>query len=102
MIGESHSAEMLRDSQIHFGFRRRSRHSAQRQGFAGGLLRIREDLFARGEARAIAFRSSVEHFEKAVALDPDYDWAHHVLGRWHYEVAELGGTKRLVVRLFFP
>ena len=39
--------------------------------------------------------------ERALALDPNYDWAHHVLGRWHYEVADLGATKRFFVRLIY-
>jgi tetratricopeptide (TPR) repeat protein len=39
--------------------------------------------------------------ERALALDPDYAWAHHVLGRWHYEVAALGRTARFLVRLFY-
>ncbi|MBC8010990.1 MAG: hypothetical protein H7067_12945, partial [Burkholderiales bacterium] len=36
--------------------------------------------------------------ERAIALDPNYDWAHHLLGRWHYEVATLGSTTRFFVR----
>lgn len=39
--------------------------------------------------------------EQALALDPDYDYAHHVLGRWHYEVATLGAATRLIVRLVY-
>ena len=39
--------------------------------------------------------------ERAVALDPNLDWAHHVLGRWHHEVAELGFTKRFLVKLIY-
>jgi tetratricopeptide (TPR) repeat protein len=42
-----------------------------------------------------------EHAEKALALDPGYAWAHHILGRWHHEVAELGGTARFFVKLFY-
>ena len=42
-----------------------------------------------------------EEAERALALDPDYAWAHHVLGRWHYEVAALGRTARWIVRLFY-
>lgn len=38
---------------------------------------------------------------RALALDPNYAWAHHVLGRWHYEVADLGATARFFVRLFY-
>lgn len=39
--------------------------------------------------------------ERALALNPDYDWAHHVLGRWHYEVATLGTTTRFFVRVIY-
>jgi tetratricopeptide (TPR) repeat protein len=42
-----------------------------------------------------------KYAERSLELDPAYDWACHVLGRWHYEVAELGMTKRLLVRLIF-
>jgi tetratricopeptide (TPR) repeat protein len=42
-----------------------------------------------------------EDAERALALNPDYDWAHHVLGRWHYEVATLGATTRFFVRVIY-
>jgi tetratricopeptide (TPR) repeat protein len=42
-----------------------------------------------------------EEAERALALDPDYDWAHHTLGRWHYEVATLGLATRVVVRVVY-
>ena len=42
-----------------------------------------------------------EEAARALALDPDYAWAHHVLGRWHYEVATLGGTTKFFVRLIY-
>lgn len=42
-----------------------------------------------------------EEAERALALDPRYAWAHHVLGRWHYEVAELGSTSRFFVRVLY-
>lgn len=42
-----------------------------------------------------------EHAERALALDPSYAWAHHVLGRWHHEVAALSGAERFFVGLFY-
>lgn len=39
--------------------------------------------------------------ERALKLDPHYAWAHHVIGRWHVEVASLGGTKRFFARLVY-
>lgn len=42
-----------------------------------------------------------EEAERALALDPDYAWAHHILGRWHREVAALGPATRGLVWLFY-
>lgn len=42
-----------------------------------------------------------EHAERALALDPRYDYAHHVLGRWHYEVASLGAATRFILKLIY-
>jgi tetratricopeptide (TPR) repeat protein len=42
-----------------------------------------------------------DYAERALALDPNYDWACHVLGRWHYEVASLGATRRFFVKLIY-
>lgn len=39
--------------------------------------------------------------ERALALDPRYAWAHHVVGRWHHEVVALGSTARAFVRVFY-
>ena len=42
-----------------------------------------------------------EYAEQALVLDPNYDYAHHVLGRWNYEVASLGLGTRFIVRLIY-
>jgi len=42
-----------------------------------------------------------EEAERALALDPNYAWAHHFLGRWNYEVASLGGTTKFFVRIIY-
>ena len=39
--------------------------------------------------------------DEALALDPDYAYAHHVLGRWNYEVASLGFGTRFLVRVIY-
>jgi tetratricopeptide (TPR) repeat protein len=39
--------------------------------------------------------------ERALILDPDYAWAHDVLGRWHYEVAALGSASKFFVTLLY-
>lgn len=42
-----------------------------------------------------------EDAERALRLDPNYAWAHHVLGRWHYEVAGLNGVARFLAGLLY-
>jgi hypothetical protein len=42
-----------------------------------------------------------QYAEEALALDPNDDFAHHVLGQWHYEVASVGAAKRLLVKLIY-
>lgn len=37
---------------------------------------------------------------RAIELDPGYDGAYHVLGRWHAEIMRLSGLSRLVARTF--
>jgi tetratricopeptide (TPR) repeat protein len=39
--------------------------------------------------------------EHALRLDPNYAWAHHLLGRWHGELATLGPAARFLVRIFY-
>ena len=40
-----------------------------------------------------------QYAEQALALNPDHAYAHHVLGRWNYEVASLGFGTRFLVRV---
>jgi tetratricopeptide (TPR) repeat protein len=46
-------------------------------------------------------RAILAEAEKAVALDPRNDLAWHVLGRWHYEVANLTGPVRFVAETLY-
>lgn len=54
---------------------------------------VREKVERSRQVRAAA--------ERALALDPTYAWAHHLLGRWHHEVSQLGTVARLVVRWIY-
>jgi len=63
----------------------------------------RGQLAAFGDIRekVRASRLIREDAERALALNPRYAWAHHVLGRWHLEVTELGATARLFLKVFY-
>lgn len=58
-------------------------------------------LYGDNRAKIANARIIEEYAEKAIELDPNYAWAYHVLGRWNYEVATLGATKRFVVGLVY-
>jgi tetratricopeptide (TPR) repeat protein len=42
-----------------------------------------------------------EEAERSLQLDPNYAWAHHLLGRWHYEVASLNSVARFFARILY-
>ncbi len=42
-----------------------------------------------------------KYAEEALALNPNEDFAHHVLGQWNYEVASVGAAKLFLVRLIY-
>ena len=38
---------------------------------------------------------------RAIELDPYYDGSHHVMGRWHYNVADLSWIERNIASLVY-
>lgn len=42
-----------------------------------------------------------EECRRALELDPDYAWAHHVLGRWHVEMSARGRTARFFAGILY-
>ena len=39
--------------------------------------------------------------ETALRLNPKSDYAHHMLGRWHQEMADIGGASRLIAKVIY-
>jgi tetratricopeptide (TPR) repeat protein len=59
-------------------------------------------------ASVVGFKRKVElswkvrdHAQKSIELDPDNDVPYHVLARWNFVVASIGGLKRTMANLFF-
>jgi len=42
-----------------------------------------------------------EHALRAIELNPAEDTPYHILGRWHLEIASIGGLKRTMANLFY-
>lgn len=41
------------------------------------------------------------HADRALELDPKSDYAHHMLGRWHQELAGMGGATRALAKIIY-
>ncbi len=52
-------------------------------------------------SKIVNSRRVKQYAERALELEPGYAWAHHTLGRWHYEVAKLNGAQRWLIRLIY-
>lgn len=48
-----------------------------------------------------ASREMKEKAEKALVLNSKSDYAHHLLGRWHQEMAGIGGATRLLAKVVY-
>lgn len=53
------------------------------------------------QAKVEAARDIKADARRAIELDPDYAWAHHVLGRWHREVDSLGTIARFFTKMLY-
>lgn len=53
------------------------------------------------KAKVEAARVIKANAREAIELDPGYAWAHHVLGRWHREVDELGSIARFFTKVLY-
>lgn len=58
-------------------------------------------LIASGKEKITAVREIKTYAEKAIQLDANNFKAYHVLGKWHYEVSELGGTLKWLVKVTY-
>jgi tetratricopeptide (TPR) repeat protein len=82
------------------------RAAALDQNHAESVLSVaicRGQLAAFGDIREKVSISRLvrEDAARALALNPRYAWAHHVLGRWHLEVTNLGATARFFLKVFY-
>ncbi len=53
------------------------------------------------KAKVEAARIIKADARRAIELDPEYAWAHHVLGRWHREVDGLGSIARFFTKILY-
>lgn len=74
-------------------------HSDSHLAVAISLGKLTE--FYGNKQKLEASREMKEKAEKALVLDPKSDYAHHLLGRWHQEMAAIGGATRLLAKVVY-
>jgi tetratricopeptide (TPR) repeat protein len=58
-------------------------------------------LFTDNRSKVRLAKEAQDAARTALALAPDNDLAHHLMGRWHYEMARVPGVVRAVVRMVY-
>lgn len=61
----------------------------------------RVSLISGNKTKVKLSRQVKEHAERAIRLNPNHAGAHHLLGRWHYEVKHLGFFARKFAKLIY-
>ena len=52
--------------------------------------------------KIVAFVKEVKKYaDKTLSINPNYAKAHYTLGKWHYEMVNLSGIKKMAVKLFY-
>lgn len=57
--------------------------------------------FMSNKEKLKASREMKAEAETALRLNPKSDYAHHMLGRWHQEMADIGGATRLIAKVIY-
>lgn len=57
--------------------------------------------FMSNKEKLVASREMKEKAERALQLNPNSDYAHHLLGRWHQEMAGIGSAIRLLAKVVY-
>jgi tetratricopeptide (TPR) repeat protein len=69
--------------------------------FAMAVSLGRVALMSSGKELVDAVKKIKYHADKAIQIDPNDFRPYHVLGRWYYEISDLGSFKRGAVKLFY-
>ncbi len=68
---------------------------------AMAIAKGRQALTKSGKAKVMAVKDIRYYAELALAYDPRNFKAWHIIGKWHYEVSNLGGVEKLALKLFY-
>lgn len=68
---------------------------------ASCVSRGRLALFSDNKTKVRLAKEAQEAARTALALEPGNDLAHHLMGRWHYEMAQINFVVRQLIRIVY-
>lgn len=79
-----------------------SHHPDSPGGYLGACIsKGRLGLFMDNRTKVKLAKEAREAAQTAINLGPDNDIAHHLMGRWHYEMSKLNVVVRTIVRVMY-
>ena len=87
---------------IEYADRAIASHPEHCGGYMGSCIsRGRLALFCDNRTKVRLAKEAQEAARTALKLGPDSDLAHHLMGRWHYEMAKMNIVVRAAIRLMY-
>lgn len=79
-----------------------AQHPDSPGGYLGACIsKGRLGLFMDNRTKVKLAKEAREAAQTAIQLGPDNDIAHHLMGRWHYEMSKLNVVVRTIVRVMY-
>ena len=77
-------------------------HPSRHEGYLGACIsKGRLALFCDNRNKVRLAKEAQDSARKALELGPESDIAHHLMGRWHHEMAKINGLVRTLIRIMY-
>lgn len=101
-VGSDRERQLVNLKALEYAERAISCHPKDAGGYLGACIsKGRLALFCDNRTKVKLAKEAREAAATALQLGPDNDLAHHLMGRWHYEMSKLNVVVRTVVRIMY-
>jgi tetratricopeptide (TPR) repeat protein len=87
---------------VEYAERATAAHPTRFEGYLGLCIsKGRLALFCDNRNKVHLAKEAQDNARKALELGPESDIAHHLMGRWHHEMAKINGLVRTLIRIMY-
>jgi tetratricopeptide (TPR) repeat protein len=87
---------------VEYAERATAAHPTRFEGYLGLCIsKGRLALFCDNRNKVHLAKEAQDYARKALELGPESDLAHHLMGRWHHEMAKINGLVRTLIRIMY-